>query len=184
MCEGWGVKAEKGRRTLVFELAAQHSPATLSHICCHVLLVDLPLLPTLPVQADRYAAGVARFDFDRALAPYDLQRYSQWAALSCHISSAVLQQLLVRVLLVLLYKITLRCRLYSPSISQCDCQFADRVSLLSLPLLFPLFPCSQLPPNCPPPHPQHLPPPPCAPHSPQVVAGTSASCVRRLTPGS
>jgi hypothetical protein len=37
---------------------------------------------------------VARFDFDRQLAPYDLQRYSQWASLSGCISSTVLQQLL------------------------------------------------------------------------------------------
>jgi A1 cistron-splicing factor AAR2 len=46
------------------------------------------------LQAERYAAGVARFDFDRELAPYDLNRYGQWAALSSCISSTVLQQLL------------------------------------------------------------------------------------------
>jgi hypothetical protein len=46
------------------------------------------------LQAGRYAAGVARFDFDRELAPYDLNRYGQWAALSSFISSTVLHQLL------------------------------------------------------------------------------------------
>uniref|UniRef100_A0A383WLT7 AAR2 splicing factor homolog n=1 Tax=Tetradesmus obliquus TaxID=3088 RepID=A0A383WLT7_TETOB len=42
----------------------------------------------------RYVAGVQRFDFDRELAPYDLNRYSQWVTLSCHISEDVLQELL------------------------------------------------------------------------------------------
>ena len=46
------------------------------------------------MQAERYAAGVARFDFDSGLAPYDLGRYGQWVGLSGHISATVLQQLL------------------------------------------------------------------------------------------
>lgn len=45
-------------------------------------------------QTGRYAAGVARFDFDRELAPYDLNRYGQWVSLSNHITQAVLKQLL------------------------------------------------------------------------------------------
>lgn len=61
--------------------------------CCVCCLLRL-YVPALPTQAGRYAAGVARFDFDRGLAPYDLARYGQWAGLSCHISAAVLQQLL------------------------------------------------------------------------------------------
>jgi hypothetical protein len=46
------------------------------------------------LQEARYIAGVQRFDFDRELAPYDLNRYSQWVSLSCHISKHVLQELL------------------------------------------------------------------------------------------
>jgi hypothetical protein len=46
------------------------------------------------LQEARYVAGVQRFDFDRELAPYDLNRYSQWVSLSCHISEHVLEQLM------------------------------------------------------------------------------------------
>jgi hypothetical protein len=46
------------------------------------------------LQKARYIVGVHRFDFDRELAPYDLNRYSQWVSLSCHISQHVLQELM------------------------------------------------------------------------------------------
>lgn len=46
------------------------------------------------LQEARYAAGVARFDFDRGLAPYDLNRYSQWVSLSCHISQQLLDEVM------------------------------------------------------------------------------------------
>eukprot|EP00878_Enallax_costatus_P021228 GHUV01022468.1.p1 GENE.GHUV01022468.1~~GHUV01022468.1.p1 ORF type:complete len:165 (+),score=24.58 GHUV01022468.1:623-1117(+) len=47
----------------------------------------------------RYAAGVAQFDLDQELGPYDLNRYGQWVSLSCHINQQLMQELLpVRVL--------------------------------------------------------------------------------------
>jgi hypothetical protein len=56
---------------------------------------DLHVRPHfLCLQEARYIAGVQRFHFDRELAPYDLNRYSQWVSLSCHISEHVLQELL------------------------------------------------------------------------------------------
>jgi len=67
---------------------------SLTGVFAVLLAVTTPCLVLNDPQAGRYAAGVARFDFDRELAPYDLNRYSQWTALSCHISSTVLQQLL------------------------------------------------------------------------------------------
>eukprot|EP00775_Hariotina_reticulata_P011434 gene11434-11580_t len=54
---------------------------------CLVALADVE-------EESRYAAGVARFDFDRQLAPYDLGRYSQWFSLSSHITEQVLSALL------------------------------------------------------------------------------------------
>ena len=38
------------------------------------------------VQAERYAAGVKRFDFDAGLGPYDLHRFAQWQRLAGFIS--------------------------------------------------------------------------------------------------
>ncbi|KAF8071287.1 CHX17 [Scenedesmus sp. PABB004] len=48
----------------------------------------------LHLQEARFAAGVARFDFDSGLAPYDLARYGQWAALSRHVTPRLLRLLL------------------------------------------------------------------------------------------
>jgi len=38
------------------------------------------------LQAERYAAGVRRFDFDAGMAPYDLASYGNWQALTGHIT--------------------------------------------------------------------------------------------------
>jgi len=38
------------------------------------------------LQAERYAAGVRRFDFDAGMAPYDLASYASWQALTGHIT--------------------------------------------------------------------------------------------------
>ena len=45
------------------------------------------------MQAERYAAGVRRFDFDQGLAPYDLSSYARWKQLSCYISEQTVQRL-------------------------------------------------------------------------------------------
>ena len=44
-------------------------------------------------QAERYVAGVRRFDFDAGLAPCNLAAYAQWRALSGHLTPAVLARL-------------------------------------------------------------------------------------------
>ncbi|KAK9826103.1 hypothetical protein WJX81_003949 [Elliptochloris bilobata] len=44
-------------------------------------------------EAERYTAGVRRFDFDFGLAPYNLASYAQWRALSEYLTPAVLERL-------------------------------------------------------------------------------------------
>ena len=44
------------------------------------------------LQVSRYAQGVARFDFDQGLAPYNLHAYQQWQALAGHISAATVNR--------------------------------------------------------------------------------------------
>ncbi|MEW5306662.1 MAG: hypothetical protein WDW36_009113 [Sanguina aurantia] len=46
-----------------------------------------------PEEAERYAHGVRRFDFDASLAPYNLNSLRQWRGLSCHISGDVIARL-------------------------------------------------------------------------------------------
>ena len=44
-------------------------------------------------EAERYADGVRRFEFDAFLAPYDLSSFRAWAGLSRHISAALIASL-------------------------------------------------------------------------------------------
>lgn len=53
-----------------------------STICSHAVL-----------QAEPYAAGVRRFDFDQNLAPYNLHAYQQWQNLSSYISKQTVSKL-------------------------------------------------------------------------------------------
>eukprot|EP00891_Asterochloris_glomerata_P008767 jgi/Astpho2/8767/e_gw1.00128.29.1_t len=54
----------------------------------HELLVELE-----EDEAERYAAGVKRFDFDAGLGPYDLHRFAQWQRLAGFISDDVIRRL-------------------------------------------------------------------------------------------
>lgn len=45
------------------------------------------------LQAEPYAAGVRRFDFDQSLAPYNLHAYQQWQNLSGYISKQTISKL-------------------------------------------------------------------------------------------
>ena len=51
------------------------------------------LLPLSPTSTHNYALGVARFDFDRGLGPYPLNRWPRWASLTSHLTEAVLDVL-------------------------------------------------------------------------------------------
>lgn len=51
------------------------------------------LRPAPRGQAERYAAGVRRFDFDAGLAPYNLAAHAQWRGLSAHLTPTVLARL-------------------------------------------------------------------------------------------
>jgi hypothetical protein len=42
------------------------------------------------LQAERYAQGVKRFEFDASLAPYDLRSYNRWRELSCYVTAEVI----------------------------------------------------------------------------------------------
>lgn len=53
-----------------------------SMICIHAVL-----------QAEPFAAGVRRFDFDQSLAPYNLHAYQQWQNLSGYISQQTISKL-------------------------------------------------------------------------------------------
>lgn len=54
-----------------------------------ILLHPPPRFPPTR-QAERYATGARNFEFDSALAPYDLHAYNAWRRLSGHISAAVI----------------------------------------------------------------------------------------------
>ena len=45
------------------------------------------------LQAESFAAGVRRFDFDQSLAPYNLHAYQQWQNLSGYISKQTISKL-------------------------------------------------------------------------------------------
>ena len=45
------------------------------------------------LQAEPFAAGVKRFDFDQGLAPYNLHAYQQWQNLSSYISKQTISKL-------------------------------------------------------------------------------------------
>lgn len=45
------------------------------------------------LQAEPFAAGVRRFDFDQSLAPYNLHAYQQWQNLSSYISRQTISKL-------------------------------------------------------------------------------------------
>ena len=45
------------------------------------------------LQAEPFAAGVRRFDFDQGLAPYNLHAYQQWQNLSSYISKQTISKL-------------------------------------------------------------------------------------------
>lgn len=45
------------------------------------------------LQAEPFAAGIRRFDFDQSLAPYNLHAYQQWQNLSSYISKQTISRL-------------------------------------------------------------------------------------------
>jgi hypothetical protein len=59
-----------------------------------VVPARIPPIPPLAPQAERYAEGVRRFDFDAGLAPYDLAACGAWRDLTSCIDEALLKRLL------------------------------------------------------------------------------------------